>query len=247
MKVPQVQIAEKFRSIQGEGILAGLDTYFIRFQKCRVGCKWCDTKYSWKSRPDLDVKVYDLIAGILKEIPRTCGICFTGGEPLEHLQSLIWLINKLHIHEYKKLSIETAGVIFYDKGAPIFPDQKDLHDLLSGDVFLSISPKLPSAIGQRFTYEGFSEIINFWDSSIDCSYKAQFKFVVSNEEDLSIIERYFSTRKVQHYLYLQLENSVIENLHTEENVILLRACMSAVRKLENARLTIQQHKVLGLA
>ena len=246
MKVEQVQISEKFRSIQGEGILAGLDTYFIRFQKCRVGCKWCDTKYSWKNRPDLNVKVYDLIIEIVRDIPRTCGICFTGGEPMEYIQSLSWLLNKLHIHEYAKLSVETAGVVQYVNNAPVFPDQKDVFDLLDNDVFLSISPKLSSALGNRFTYEGFSKIIKFWDSAIDSSYKAQFKFVVSTQDDLENIKKFFSENKVNHYLFLQLENSVVEHRDYEPNALLLKNCIDAVRIIENSRLTVQQHKIIGL-
>jgi 7-carboxy-7-deazaguanine synthase len=41
------RIAEIFHSIQGEGPTAGLPAVFVRLQGCSVGCRWCDTRYSW--------------------------------------------------------------------------------------------------------------------------------------------------------------------------------------------------------
>lgn len=37
------QVNEQFDSIQGEGILTGLPSTFIRLQGCPVGCSWCDS------------------------------------------------------------------------------------------------------------------------------------------------------------------------------------------------------------
>ena len=42
----KVQLNEIFVSIEGEGILAGTKTLFIRFSGCHLKCHWCDTKYS---------------------------------------------------------------------------------------------------------------------------------------------------------------------------------------------------------
>ena len=44
-----MRISEIFYSIQGEGILTGVPSVFIRTSGCNLRCTWCDTPYaSWK-------------------------------------------------------------------------------------------------------------------------------------------------------------------------------------------------------
>jgi organic radical activating enzyme len=43
-------LVEEFYTLQGEGYHTGRAAYFIRIGGCDVGCSWCDTKMSWKSR-----------------------------------------------------------------------------------------------------------------------------------------------------------------------------------------------------
>ena len=38
----------KFYTLQGEGYHVGKAAFFIRIGGCDIGCKWCDSKYSWK-------------------------------------------------------------------------------------------------------------------------------------------------------------------------------------------------------
>src|SRR6185295_2947554 len=43
-----MKISEIFYSIQGEGILAGVPSVFLRTSGCNLRCTWCDTPYtSW--------------------------------------------------------------------------------------------------------------------------------------------------------------------------------------------------------
>ena len=46
-----LRVSETFFSLQGEGPSACTPAHFIRLQGCDVGCRWCDTKYSWGNRP----------------------------------------------------------------------------------------------------------------------------------------------------------------------------------------------------
>ncbi len=45
------QIAEKFVSINGEGVKAGELAVFLRFCKCNLNCGYCDTR--WANTPDV--------------------------------------------------------------------------------------------------------------------------------------------------------------------------------------------------
>ena len=43
-----MRIAEIFYSVQGEGMLTGVPSVFIRTGVCNLRCTWCDTPYaSW--------------------------------------------------------------------------------------------------------------------------------------------------------------------------------------------------------
>ena len=44
-----MRIAELYASLQGEGLLAGTPSTFVRTSGCNLRCHWCDTPFtSWK-------------------------------------------------------------------------------------------------------------------------------------------------------------------------------------------------------
>jgi organic radical activating enzyme len=75
------RIAECFFSIQGEGVTAGVPAVFVRLQGCSVGCRWCDTRYSWDPHGGREVT----LQAVLEEASAfPCRrVVVTGGEPLE--------------------------------------------------------------------------------------------------------------------------------------------------------------------
>jgi organic radical activating enzyme len=79
----KVQLSEIFTSIEGEGLLIGTKTMFIRMAGCHLGCIWCDTDYALPLNSGnaytLD-HVKDMISNELR--PNTFKVNFTGGEPL---------------------------------------------------------------------------------------------------------------------------------------------------------------------
>src|SRR5579875_3241805 len=75
-----VKISEIFYSIQGEGVLAGVPSVFVRTSGCNLRCTWCDTPYtSWnpegkdQSLEQISETVYGFGAK---------HVVVTGGEPM---------------------------------------------------------------------------------------------------------------------------------------------------------------------
>ena len=130
-----MRIAELFHSIQGEGSLVGVPSFFIRTSGCNLRCAWCDTPYaSWQ--PEGAELSLGQILDEVKAHPAK-HVVVTGGEPMI-APEIVPLTNRLRdlgLH----ITIETAGTVFH----PVACD------------LMSISPKLknprPRAIGPNGT------------------------------------------------------------------------------------------------
>lgn len=121
-----LKIAETFTSIQGEGKLTGVPSFFIRVSGCNLRCVWCDTPYaSWK--PEGTVRS---IESLVDEAGASCTrhVVVTGGEPMlfEPVTALTRRLKEAGFH----ITIETAGTI----------DRAVTCDLMS------ISPKLSNSV-----------------------------------------------------------------------------------------------------
>ena len=73
-------VMERFKTLQGEGMHAGVSAWFIRLAGCDVGCAWCDVKESWPADAHPLVPVADLVAEAVSTQTRI--VVITGGEPL---------------------------------------------------------------------------------------------------------------------------------------------------------------------
>ncbi|KAA0217542.1 MAG: 7-carboxy-7-deazaguanine synthase QueE [Leptolyngbya sp. PLA3] len=98
-------ISETFRSIQGEGKLTGVPSFFVRLSGCNLRCRWCDTPYaSWK--PEAGQRSIDSL--IDEAASSGVGhVVLTGGEPLifEGAGALCAGLRARGLH----VTIETAG------------------------------------------------------------------------------------------------------------------------------------------
>jgi 7-carboxy-7-deazaguanine synthase len=101
------RIAETFFSIQGEGATVGVPAVFIRLQGCSVGCRWCDTKYSWASDGGRGVDLDALIAEATGHPGRR--VVITGGEPLES-SLFLPIVTALHQRGFV-VEVETSGTV----------------------------------------------------------------------------------------------------------------------------------------
>ena len=170
-----MRIAEIFHSIQGEGLLAGVPSIFIRTSGCNLRCHWCDTPYaSWKPEgPEMSV------SEILKRISEwNCNhIVLTGGEPMiaPDLPELATVLKKQNKH----ITIETAGTIL-PNGIPC--DLASISPKLSNST---PSPERDPAWAKKHEATRLQpEVISEWISK----YDFQLKFVVSSENDLAEIK-----------------------------------------------------------
>lgn len=164
------KVAETFYSIQGEGILAGVPSVFVRLSGCNLRCDWCDTPYSsWKPEGE---ELY--LGTILADVRRHWGthVVVTGGEPMIHV-GIVELTQKLKELD-QHITIETAGTAF----EPVVCD------------LMSISPKLGNstparreggrwaAQHDRLRYQ--PEVLK----QLIAAYPYQLKFVVRERTDL---------------------------------------------------------------
>jgi 7-carboxy-7-deazaguanine synthase len=166
-------IAEIYASLQGEGLLAGTPSTFVRTSGCNLRCVWCDTPFtSW--RPEgRGMTVPEIVAAVAALDPRH--VVLTGGEPLlfAEVVPLCTELRRLGFH----VTIETAGSVLPDGAAP----PCDL---------MSISPKLASSAPPADTPGGWAErhaAARRRDDvlrALAASAPYQFKFVVETAADI---------------------------------------------------------------
>src|SRR4029078_1195514 len=88
-----MRIAEIFRSVQGEGLLTGTESVFVRTSGCNLRCWFCDTPFASWSPEGEDLSVHEVLARVAYLACFHVGIA--GGEPMLHAE-LIPLTSALH-------------------------------------------------------------------------------------------------------------------------------------------------------
>ena len=187
MNLPQVSplIAETFYSIQGEGTLTGVPSFFIRFSGCNLRCTWCDTPYaSWK--PEGTQRSLDELVDAARA-SRARHVVLTGGEPMlfDAIEPLSRALRASGMH----ITIETAGTIFRATSQ------------LACDL-MSISPKLANSTPRNdprdpdgaWATRHESRRLNMaaLQQLIDHAPRKQLKFVVAGDTDLPEITELLS-------------------------------------------------------
>ncbi|MDZ4782094.1 MAG: 7-carboxy-7-deazaguanine synthase QueE [Planctomycetia bacterium] len=104
-----MRIAEIYASIQGEGLLTGRESIFIRTSGCNLRCWFCDTPYtSWA--PEGEEQSVAEVLDRATEWRDVEDVVITGGEPMLHAE-LSPLTAELRALR-KQITIETAGTLF---------------------------------------------------------------------------------------------------------------------------------------
>jgi 7-carboxy-7-deazaguanine synthase len=173
-RVPGLRVSEIFYSIQGEGILAGVPSVFVRLSGCNLRCAWCDTPYaSWNPEGD-----YKMLGSIIADVRRRwpSHVVVTGGEPMiaDKIVELTKGLKDIDLH----VTIETAGTVY----KPVVCD------------LMSISPKLANSTPRKREGGKYAEQHDKlrYDPvvlrQLMGAYEYQLKFVVTAPEDLPEIE-----------------------------------------------------------
>ncbi len=100
-------ISETFTSLQGEGMLAGVPSFFVRTSGCNLRCRWCDTPYTSWVPEGARRSVEDLTAEAVAS--GVSHVVVTGGEPLlqREIGDLTGSLRALGLH----ITVETAGTL----------------------------------------------------------------------------------------------------------------------------------------
>jgi len=100
-----MMISECFSSLQGEGSLAGVPSFFIRTAGCPMRCSFCDTPYASWNVEGRRMSVPELLRLAREQGMRH--VVLTGGEPL--LQREIGTLTRALREEGFHITVETAG------------------------------------------------------------------------------------------------------------------------------------------
>ena len=169
-----MRIAEIFASLQGEGLLAGTPSTFIRTSGCNLRCVWCDTPYTSWSPEGETMSVGDVLAHVRSLAPRHDVV--TGGEPILVTEA-VELCTALRSEGWH-VTVETAGTVLPATATAI-------ADLMS------ISPKLSSSAPATDTADGWHrrhEAARRRDEVLRARMAAgpyQLKFVIDSPTDLA--------------------------------------------------------------
>ncbi len=156
-------VAEKFLSINGEGLRAGQPAVFIRFRGCNLKCSYCDT--AWAQGADCPAETMtenEILEYILSTGVKCCTL--TGGEPVlrEGFDKLCMLLSE---HKDLRTEIETNGSA----------DLSSIAAIRGENIVFTMDYKLPSSgMEQHMNTENFKCL-----AKGDC-----VKFVCGSSEDL---------------------------------------------------------------
>jgi 7-carboxy-7-deazaguanine synthase len=173
-----VRIAEIYRSWQGEGLLTGTPSIFIRTSGCNLRCWFCDTPHtSWQPSGE-----QWSLEGILDEVQRLdCEhVVITGGEPLlpQEITPLCERLDELGKH----ITIETAGTQFRPVRCRL----------------MSISPKLQGSapdIGEHPRWHHLHQARRHQPQVVSQLMQLapyQLKFVIDTPEDCQQVVQYIA-------------------------------------------------------
>lgn len=172
--------------IQGEGIMAGQQTLFVRFGGCDYRCSWCDSLHSVLPEEVKKGRTFMNPDEIVKKLLSLVGgkatgysVTLSGGNPAMH--DLETLVRELRLVGFI-IACETQGTIW-----PTWFNELDV---------LTLSPKPPSSGNETDVADHFLHKLNEVEGEVDVCVK----IVVFTEDD------FYYARDVYHALHGSLDD-----------------------------------------
>jgi len=200
-KIPVLEVFGP--TIQGEGMVIGQKTMFVRTAGCDYSCSWCDSAFTWDGSAKDDIRqlsaeeIWEELVQLGED--RFSHVTISGGNPalLANLQEFITLLKE----KGKKIAIETQGSKYQEW-------LKEIDDL-------TISPKPPSS-GMRTDFMKLDEIISRVKVEGD-KHSISLKVVIFNLEDLEYAKN-VHLRYPDIPFYLQVGNEDVYQAETKQLV-----------------------------
>lgn len=185
-------------TIQGEGMVIGQKTMFVRTAGCDYSCSWCDSSFTWDGSGKELIKMMDP-EEIWGELLRLGGTGFSfvtisGGNPalLKNLSSLIEILKANNI----KVGLETQGSKWQDWFLEI--DE------------LTVSPKPPSS-NMKTNFEVLDTILE----KLDKNQHVSLKVVIFDDRDYEYAKQVYQ-RYPDVPFFLQVGNDDIMTTNQQE-------------------------------
>jgi 7-carboxy-7-deazaguanine synthase len=213
-----LKIAELFYSLQGEGMLIGVPSVFIRTSGCNLRCSWCDTPYTSWQPEGTDLSLDQILDEVRAHPARH--VVVTGGEPMiaPEIIPLTERLSRLGLH----ITIETAGTVFQPVSCDLMSISPKLSNSTPGGNFAAQHERL------RFRPEVLRDLMT--------RYEYQLKFVVQNPEDLEEL------RAIQATLAADPQRVVLMPEGADRDVLRERgAWLAEIAKSEGFRFTPRLH------
>ncbi|MGD6833631.1 7-carboxy-7-deazaguanine synthase QueE [Sutcliffiella halmapala] len=219
-------------TVQGEGMVIGRKTMFVRTAGCDYQCSWCDSAFTWDGSAKADILLLNP-KEILERLIEIGGnkfnhVTISGGNPalLKKMGELVQLLHQNNI----QVALETQGSRWQDWLC-------DIDDL-------TISPKPPSSMMET-DFNVLDDIIKRIKVE-----QTSLKVVVFNKDDLAYAKKVHN-RYPQLSFFVQVGN---EDIATEDNDKLIQKLLAQYEwlieevmqdeELNNVRVLPQLHTLV---
>lgn len=200
----ELRISEMYCSLQGEGLLTGTPSIFVRTSGCNLRCWFCDTPFaSWHPEGD-----HLTVAQIVAETRQfKCEhVVITGGEPMI-FPALVELTEAFQAAG-QHVTIETAGTL----ALPVICD------------LMSISPKLSSSAPKDESSSWYKQHHHRRErlevvAQMMQDYEYQLKFVVDAPQDAEEVLSYLELLEANSQQTVERDRVLLMPQGTEQDTL----------------------------